>query len=68
MRPAARNAVAAVERCTDYGKRDDSKSLADFIDDQFRKLAADGTMAKLQEKWFGFTMELPTDALPEPKS
>ena len=51
-----------------YRKDDDSKSLADFIDDQFRKLAADGTMAKLQEKWFGFTMELPTDALPEPKS
>jgi polar amino acid transport system substrate-binding protein len=48
-------------------KDDDSKSLGDLIDDQFRKLAADGTMAKLQEKWFGFTMKLPTDALPEPQ-
>ena len=51
-----------------FRKDDDSKALADLIDEQFRKLAADGTMAKLQEKWFGFTMELPTDALPEPQS
>ncbi len=51
-----------------FRKDDDSKALADFIDDQFRKLAADGTMAKLQEKWFGFTMKLPTDALPTPQS
>ncbi|GMB82469.1 transporter substrate-binding domain-containing protein [Shinella zoogloeoides] len=50
-----------------YRKDDDSKSLADLIDDQFRKLAADGTMAKLQQKWFGFTMDLPTDALPVPQ-
>jgi polar amino acid transport system substrate-binding protein len=50
-----------------FRKDDDSKSLADLVDDQFRKLAADGTMAKLQEKWFGFTMKLPTDALPVPK-
>lgn len=51
-----------------FRKDDDSKSLADLVDDQFRKLAADGTMAKLQEKWFGFTMELPTDALPDPQN
>jgi len=50
-----------------FRKDDDSKSLADLVDDQFRKLEADGTMAKLQEKWFGFTMKLPTDALPVPK-
>lgn len=50
-----------------FRKDDDSKSLADFVDDQFRKMAADGTMAKLQEKWFGFTMKLPTDALPTPQ-
>lgn len=51
-----------------FRKDDDSKALADLIDDQLRKLAADGTMAKLQEKWFGFTMKVPTDALPEPQS
>lgn len=50
-----------------FRKDDDSKSLADLVDDQFRKLADDGTMAKLQEKWFGFTMKLPTDALPVPQ-
>jgi polar amino acid transport system substrate-binding protein len=50
-----------------FRKDDDSKSLADFIDDRLRKLAADGTVAKLQQKWFGFTMKLPTDALPDPK-
>jgi polar amino acid transport system substrate-binding protein len=51
-----------------FRKDDDSKLLADFIDDQFRRLAADGTIAELQKKWFGFTMELPTDALPVPQS
>lgn len=51
-----------------FRKDEDSKSLADFIDDQFRRLAADGTIAELQKKWFGFTMELPTDALPVPQS
>lgn len=50
-----------------FRKDEDSKALADFIDDQFRKLAEDGTMAELQQKWFGFTMDLPTDALPVPQ-
>lgn len=50
-----------------FRKDDDSKALADFIDDQFRRLAEDGTMAELQQKWFGFTMDLPTDALPVPQ-
>jgi len=50
-----------------FRKDDDSKSLADLIDNQFRKLAADGTTTKLQEKWFGFTMKLPTDAVPVPQ-
>lgn len=49
-----------------FRKEDDSKALADLVDEQFRRLAADGTMTRLQEKWFGFTMDLPTDALPEP--
>jgi polar amino acid transport system substrate-binding protein len=49
-----------------FRKDADSKSLADFFDDQFRALVKNGTIAELQKKWFGFTMELPTDALPRP--
>jgi polar amino acid transport system substrate-binding protein len=44
----------------------DSKSLAEFFDDQFRALVQSGAIAELQKKWFGFTMDLPTDALPRP--
>jgi polar amino acid transport system substrate-binding protein len=44
----------------------DSKSLAAFFDDQFRALVQSGAIAELQKKWFGFTMDLPTDALPRP--
>lgn len=51
-----------------YRRDDDSRSLADLIDAQLRKLAADGTMAKLQKKWFGFVMEVPSDTLPRPAS
>lgn len=50
-----------------FRKGEDSKSLADFVDEQLRKLAADGTMAELQEKWFGFTMDVPSDELPVPQ-
>jgi polar amino acid transport system substrate-binding protein len=49
-----------------YRKDDASRSLADLFDGELRKLEADGTMAKLQEKWFGFAMEVPSDALPRP--
>lgn len=51
-----------------FRKDDDSKALADLIDEQLRDLAAKGVIAKLHEKWFGYRMELPTDALPEPQS
>jgi polar amino acid transport system substrate-binding protein len=51
-----------------YRKDDASRSLADFFDAQLRKLEADGTMAQLQKKWFGFVMEVPSDALPRPAS
>jgi polar amino acid transport system substrate-binding protein len=44
----------------------DSKSLAAFFDNQFRTLVQSGAIAELQKKWFGFTMDLPTDALPRP--
>lgn len=38
--------------------RPDDTELIEFVDDQLRTLQADGTLAELQEKWFGFTMEL----------
>ena len=44
----------------------DSKSLAEFFDNQFRALVQSGAIAELQKKWFGFTMDLPADALPRP--
>lgn len=51
-----------------FRKDEESKPLADFIDNRLRALAEDGTVGKLQEKWFGSTTALPTDALPEPQS
>lgn len=50
-----------------FRKDEDSQALADLVDEQLRKLNEDGTMAKLQEKWFGFTMEVPSDELPRPE-
>lgn len=46
-------------------KDDDSKTLVEFFNKRLIELRADGTMQKLQEKWFGFPMETP-DVLPEP--
>lgn len=50
-----------------FRKDEDSKPLADFIDDRLRALSKDGTVKQLQEKWFGSATSLPTDALPEPQ-
>ena len=48
------------------GRNDaDSASLAAFFHDVLRKLITSGKMAELQQKWFGFTMEIPTE-LPAP--
>lgn len=43
----------------------DSASLAAFFNDGLRKLITSGKLAELQKKWFGFTMEIPTE-LPTP--
>lgn len=49
------------------GRQDaDSASLVKFISDGIAKLNKSGKMAELQKKWFGFTMDVPSDALPEP--
>ena len=38
--------------------RKEDTELQQFIDGQIMKLKADGTLGKLQEKWFGFRMTL----------
>lgn len=45
--------------------RAEDTSLRDFLNDVFRKMRSDGRFAALQEKWFGFKMDLPDkDYLP----
>ncbi|HEY0290182.1 MAG TPA: transporter substrate-binding domain-containing protein [Pseudomonas sp.] len=49
------------------GRKDaDSASLVKLFSDGIARANADGTLKTLQEKWFGFTMTLPTDAMPVP--
>jgi polar amino acid transport system substrate-binding protein len=48
-------------------KDDDSKQLIDAIDASLLKLTTAGKIKELQQKWFGFDMQLPTDGIPEPK-
>ena len=49
------------------GRKDaDSAALNALMDTELRKLSESGKLAELQKKWFGATMELPTDKLPEP--
>lgn len=50
-----------------FRKDEESRALADLVDAELRELNENGTMAKLQEKWFGFPMDLPSDALPRPE-
>jgi polar amino acid transport system substrate-binding protein len=47
-------------------KDEESASLNEFMDQQIRALNESGTLAELQQKWFGDVMELPSDELPEP--
>jgi len=47
-------------------KDEDSAALVKLVSDGIARAQQDGTLKKLQEKWFGFTMELPTDAMPQP--
>jgi polar amino acid transport system substrate-binding protein len=44
----------------------DSASLIKLFDDAIARANADGTMKKLQQKWFGSTMNVPVDAVPVP--
>jgi polar amino acid transport system substrate-binding protein len=44
----------------------DSVSLVRFFSDGLAALNRSGRMAELQRKWFGFTMDVPADKMPEP--
>lgn len=49
------------------GRKDaDSARLVQFFSDGLARLNQSGKLAELQQKWFGFTMTLPTDAVPTP--
>jgi len=49
------------------GRKDaDSAALVKALSDGIARANRDGTMKKLQMKWFGMSMDIPADALPEP--
>ncbi|VVE75123.1 ABC transporter substrate-binding protein [Pandoraea captiosa] len=49
------------------GRKDaDSASLVKLFSDGIARANRDGTMKQLQQKWFGSTMDVPADAVPEP--
>ncbi|OLU33013.1 transporter substrate-binding domain-containing protein [Pseudomonas sp. PA27(2017)] len=49
------------------GRKDaDSASLVKLFSDGIARANRDGTMKSLQEKWFGFTMDVPADTMPTP--
>lgn len=45
---------------------DDSESLRAAIDDAIKAMHENGELAEIQQKWFGTTIDLPTE-VPEPK-
>ncbi|AVO53088.1 transporter substrate-binding domain-containing protein [Ectopseudomonas mendocina] len=47
-------------------KGEDSASLVKLFSEGIGRANRDGTMKALQEKWFGFSMDVPADAMPEP--
>ncbi|AKH20136.1 transporter substrate-binding domain-containing protein [Sedimenticola thiotaurini] len=49
------------------GRKDsDSAPLVEFFSQGIAQANRSGKMTELQQKWFGFTMDLPADHLPEP--
>lgn len=50
------------------GRKDaDSASLVKFFSDGIARAAKSGQLQALQTKWFGFTMDVPTDSVPAPE-
>lgn len=43
-----------------WAVRPEDKSLRDFLNTRIKELHDSGKLAQLQQKWFGFTMDLPT--------
>ena len=51
------------------GRKDaHSASLVQFFSDGMEKLSRSGKLAKLQQKWFGFTMDVQTGVVPTPSN
>ncbi|MDO6563677.1 transporter substrate-binding domain-containing protein [Amphritea sp. 1_MG-2023] len=49
------------------GRKDaESASLVQFFSDGIEQLHQSGKLAELQQKWFGFTMDIPTGSVPAP--
>ena len=46
------------------GFRKEDAALCDFVNVELAGMKSDGTLSKLQEKWFGNTMDTP-NAVPE---
>jgi len=47
-------------------KGEDSAALVKLFSDGIAKANRSGKLAELQKTWFGFTMDVPADAVPEP--
>lgn len=43
-----------------WAVRPDDKSLRDYLNTKIKELHDSGKLSQLQQKWFGFTMEVPT--------
>jgi polar amino acid transport system substrate-binding protein len=48
--------------------RPEDTKLRDAISDEIRKLRDSGDLAELQQKWFGFKMEIPDSGYLPPNS
>lgn len=55
--------VPGAENWTGLATRKEDVELVTYLNEELRRLKADGRIYELQEKWFGFRMELP-DQLP----
>lgn len=44
-------------------KNKEDETLAEFFDSELKRLIKDGTLYKLQDKWFGYRMEVPLNNL-----
>ena len=48
-------------------KDEDSANLVKFMNDGIARLNKSGELAKMQEKWFGFAMDVPFENVPPPE-